>query len=103
MGTFDKLKSFLKSEFEQEVCSADVHSELTRSRRACNESTVDFAYRVKKIAIRGKVDDLSTIHYIVRGLSEYRGDKTKLEAYDRTWPAASSVNSNRGYEYPKNI
>lgn len=109
VGNYDKLKEFLTEEFEEDVCSADIHSELTRMRRECNESTVDFAYRVKKLANRGKVDDMSVVLYVVRGLGDHRADKTtlyeaedfaelkrKLQAYDRAWPANINRNKTSG-------
>lgn len=102
VGTYAKLKAFLTTEFKSDDCSASIHRELSAMKREKGEAAIDFAYRVKRLAIRGEVDELSVVQYVVRGLGDNRVDRTtmfeartfadlkkKLEAYDIAWPAGS--------------
>lgn len=96
LGDYESLKAFLSSEFGVEVRSSEVHAELAASRKKRSETAVEFAYRIRRIAGLGKVDEQSTNDYIINGLGTSRAEKAglfeaksfkdlkiKLTAYDK--------------------
>lgn len=96
LSNYESLKEFLIAEFGVEVRSFEVHAELAAARKRGNETAVEFAYRIKKVAGLGKIDETSTNDYIINGIGASRSEKAgmfeaktfkdlkvKLIAYDR--------------------
>lgn len=111
LNTFAKVKEQLILDFKREVKSVDVHRELTKSKKERSETFFNYAFRMRALGNRGKLDDLSIIDYIINGLDVSESDKnrlfearsfndlkTKLEVFDRSKP----VNTTRasGYRSP---
>lgn len=81
IATYDALKEFLELEFAKEVRSVDIHKELREKKKVTDETMLEYAYKMKRIASRGGVDNKSLIEYIVAGLSGSASNKfTLLEA-----------------------
>lgn len=94
---FATLKVFLLANFS--FVAKDIYEELRSMKKIPTESNLEFAYRARRIAKRGNVDDPSLVSYIVRGLGNvwflspslyesktFEELKNKLEVYDHTRP-----------------
>lgn len=101
---FKSLKQFLTNEFKFVVKGEDVYEELRSIKKNPSETNIEFAYRARRVASRGTVDDPSLVSYIVRGLGNawfvtpslfesrtFADLKDKLEMYDHTRPPAYSA------------
>lgn len=110
LGDYAKLKEFLIKEFTVEVKSSEIHAELAGAQKRKSETSIEFAYRVKRIAGQGNVDEPSLNDYIINGLGASRPEKAslfeardfaelrrKLVAYDKANPALlTKLPSSRG-------
>lgn len=104
IGAFNALKNFLKEEFKCEIKGSTVHNNLRTMKKRPDETCVEFAYRMRALANRGKVDDLSLIEYIVGGLGNvwfvksslveaqnFAELRNKLQAYDQSKTLANNT------------
>lgn len=96
VGSFEALKVFLKATFKVVVKTADTHRLLTTTKKMADENSEEYAFRMKRIAKGGTIDELSLVDYIVSGLNGSPLEKAalyeaetfatlreKLPAYDR--------------------
>lgn len=107
IGAFNALKAFLVEEFQVKVKGSIAHNTLRSTKKQQDETCVEFAYRMRAIASRGKVDELSLIEYIVGGLgnvwfvksslveAQTFGDlRNKLLAYDQSKSLSNNLFTN---------
>lgn len=118
VGNYVKLSAFLIRMFATPVKSVDVHRELSSQRKVRDESSLEFALRLKRIGNVGHVDEASLVEYIVKGLYGTPAEKAglyetvtfdalrvKLVGYDRMrvaiTNAAKKLSANRTPSSPK--
>ncbi|XP_024877102.1 uncharacterized protein LOC112457984, partial [Temnothorax curvispinosus] len=90
------LKDCLTKEFEVEVNSATIHSQLQKRKRQANETPRQYVYAMRTIANQGRVEDEALIQYIIDGIPDLEANKQilynsrtideikkNLELYDR--------------------
>lgn len=103
VGTYQLLTEFLGTTFATEVRSQDVHAELLKARQRADESSEEFAFRMKAMIKGCAVDDPSLVGYIIAGLhgspsekcglyeaNTFEGLRRKLSGYDRMQSAIVS-------------
>lgn len=80
-----QLKDFLKENFDVKVNGDELHSRMRTTRINKGESCVEYAYRMKRLASLGEVDNQSLLNYIIVGLGGVKAEKITLyEAADFT-------------------
>lgn len=103
VGTYQLLTEFLGTTFATEVRSQDVHAEWLKARQRADESSEEFAFRMKAMIKGCAVDDPSLVGYIIAGLhgspsekcglyeaNTFEGLRRKLSGYDRMQSAIVS-------------
>lgn len=77
--TYEQLIELLKKEFKVECTSAEIHKKLIRTIKKPEQTIMDFFLEMKKIGIRGKVEDESIMEYTIDGIKD---DQAKLFLYE---------------------
>lgn len=106
VGNFDKLKTYLVQTFTEEVKISDIYKELASTRKMSNESSEQYAFRMKRIAGGQTIDGPSMVDFIVTGLpgsplekaglmeaTTFETLRAKLPAYDKLQAAIGSARS----------
>lgn len=76
--TWKKLRKALKEEFAEIVDTHAVHRELSQCKKAVNESSQKYIYKMLEIAAQANVDTRSVIQYIINGVQDDAVNKTIL-------------------------
>lgn len=77
--TYDDLKRYIVDCFGEEQLQVHVHRDLQRQKKAPNESTMTFIFRMKKLASAGHVQEQSLLVYIIEKLPGSDAEKFVLE------------------------
>ena len=72
------LKSALRSEFGDKVCSHKIHRELQQRKKQDDESYQEYTYKMLDIASQADVDTDSVIRYIIDGIRDEEANKVIL-------------------------
>lgn len=78
ISSWEKLKSVLKEEFGGDIPSINIHQLLSTQKMKEGETCLEFFYKLKQIAKKGKVDDKSLIAYVIAGIPDTILNKTVL-------------------------
>lgn len=76
--SWSALKSCLIKEFEVEVNSATIHTQLQKRKRQVNETPRQYMYDMRTIANQGHVEDKALIQYIIDGVPNDEANKQIL-------------------------
>lgn len=82
IGSYAQLIAKLKAEFKDTISSAEVHDLLRNRKKTAEESFIEYFYRMKQIANKGKVDEESVVSYIIAGIPD--DPQNKVVLYDAT-------------------
>lgn len=78
LTSWNALKSCLIREFEVEVNSATIHTQLQKRKRQTNETPRQYVYAMQTIANQGYVEDEALIQYIIDGIPDDETQKQIL-------------------------
>lgn len=76
--SYTELKRILVMNFKKEIPSYCLHKMLESRKKFTTESLLQYAYKMKKIAMRGNIDDNSLILYIILGIPDSTTNKMIL-------------------------
>lgn len=96
ISNFETLAQVLKTEFNVKESSIDIHRKLSAKKKSNDETFLEYVYQMKKIAMRGEIDEKSVVAYIIDGIPDHKANKImlyeantiaelrkRLEAYER--------------------
>ncbi|GFV31485.1 hypothetical protein TNCV_3462911 [Trichonephila clavipes] len=78
--SFYELKNNLIREFGKHVNPAEIHLQLSKTKKTSKETHIEYFYRVKEIASRINMEEEAEKYYIVRGLKENRTIEIQLQS-----------------------
>lgn len=76
--SYSALKKALLLEFGQSSSAAQIHLLLATRHCRSNENLLEYFLHMKEIANRSNIDDLSLIHYVIKGINESPQSKAIL-------------------------
>lgn len=78
LNSWDGLKAFLLEEFSEKGCSAEIHRRLALRKQKKDESVYDYFLRMRELGVRGRVDEISIINYVIEGIYDSKQNKVVL-------------------------
>lgn len=71
------LKAKLQNDFKEKLTLVELHEKMTNRKKLASETFLEYFYAMQKVG-KGKMDAMSTIHYIVNGIPDNPSEKIIL-------------------------